>query len=62
MGQPTELALLTFADRFNFKDERVITKRLSETPFDSTRKWMAIEVKGGHHVKGAVEKVLEMCT
>jgi Ca2+-transporting ATPase len=63
-GDPTEIALLEAAYqrgilRADIERER---SRLSVVPFDSDRKWMAIErADGVTYVKGAIEAVLPRC-
>eukprot|EP00158_Paraphelidium_tribonemae_P008378 Partr_v1_DN28566_c0_g1_i2_m73335 putative ATPase CA transporting len=66
-GQQTELALLEFAVKtFGGKDCRSSTVRLSQIPFSSEKKWMAVECEIGtkreYYVKGAPEMVLENCS
>lgn len=65
-GEPTEAALLSAALRYG--DSRFLEKsrRLSELPFDSTRKRMSVSVKtpGGKtlcFIKGAPDVVLPLC-
>lgn len=72
MGDPTEIALQVFAWRFNY-GKRVLEgengwKQLSEYPFDSSVKRMSVIYKNSDSpdtiifTKGAVERVLELCT
>ncbi len=68
LGDPTEVALLTFAAEHGFDSARVQKEhpKLFEQPFDSTRKRMSIICKEEDHyicyTKGAVEELLELCT
>jgi Ca2+-transporting ATPase len=77
IGQPMEIAILNFIHANNYNDERQVGvfgdwtltqksyRRLSEIPFDSEQKWMAIqyETNNGvfHAVKGAPEVILGRC-
>jgi len=65
IGQPTEGALLIAAYKAGLEDERKALERIDEHPFDSREKWMRVSYRVGdaveHFVKGAPEKVLEMC-
>ena len=66
-GDPTEVALILFAERFAGVAEIREAERLGEQPFNSAQKHMitlhACEEGKAHeaHVKGAPEVVLEMC-
>ena len=67
-GDPTEIALQVFAHRFGLGKEKMKIEwhETSEFPFDSTIKRMAVicqhEEKGiWVFLKGAVERVLEVC-
>jgi len=68
IGDPTEVSLLTLAQKggFNPEDIRKRFTRLKEIPFDSETKMMAvlIEEKGVKkiYIKGAPEAVLELCS
>ncbi|KAK9767949.1 High affinity Ca2+/Mn2+ P-type ATPase-like protein [Basidiobolus ranarum] len=67
IGQSTEIALIDLLSKVQTYDEREIFTRVSEVPFNSDQKWMGVwcnEAKEGKYfyVKGAVERVLEMCT
>ena len=68
MGDPTEGALILFADKFGIDndDYEDVHERLFEQPFDSERKRMTtINDMGGKFVaytKGAVEEMLPLCT
>ncbi len=58
-GDPTEIALLIAAKKAGIDKE----ERIGEVPFDSIRKYMITKHKNGlWHIKGAPEKVIEMCT
>ncbi len=67
-GDPTEIALLEFANKqgFNIDDVRGKYPIVSENPFDSDRKRMStvhkINDKYVVYVKGALEELLELCT
>jgi len=64
LGDPTETALISFAERINIDKEQYekTYKRLEEVPFDSTRKMMStINEVGGKYMictKGAIESVI----
>ncbi|MHA1598600.1 MAG: cation-translocating P-type ATPase, partial [Alphaproteobacteria bacterium] len=66
-GDPTEGALLEFANGIRPITESCADFRIAEQPFDSTRKWMAVicprpDGKGDRsYLKGAPEIVLDMC-
>lgn len=61
LGDPTEVALLSLADRFFVSPRR----RLDETPFSSETKWMGtnhkIDGKEYEFIKGAPEVVSTFC-
>jgi P-type Ca2+ transporter type 2C len=61
-GDPTELALLVAAEKANTKTEFY---RLDETPFDSSKKYMATldayKNKKQLHIKGAPEYIVKRC-
>ncbi|KAI5117984.1 hypothetical protein M0805_009201 [Coniferiporia weirii] len=69
MGQSTDVALLEVLRVFGFHDQRLDFNRLSERPFNSEQKYMA--VSGAHttdtdtrercYMKGSLESVLEQC-
>ncbi|KAI9758673.1 MAG: hypothetical protein M4579_002921 [Chaenotheca gracillima] len=68
-GDPTEVALQVFAHRFGHGKtvlERSGWKQLAEYPFDSSVKRMSVIYDNGGKIqvftKGAVERVLELCT
>lgn len=66
-GDPTEGALLEFAHGIKPISKLYMDSRITERPFDSTRKWMAVvcprpDGKGKRsYMKGAPEIVLDMC-
>lgn len=72
MGDPTEVALQVFAHRFQYGKKTLETehgwKQVAEYPFDSSVKRMAVvyekpgEADAFVFVKGAVERILELCT
>ena len=67
IGDPTEAALLASANKHSIGDIRKKYKRISEIPFESSRKMMSVvciidKGKRAMYTKGAVESVLEKCT
>ncbi|QHX35935.1 P-type Ca2+ transporter type 2C [Spiroplasma sp. TIUS-1] len=68
IGDPTELAFVEYAHLMGHNEVEVRNKykRLSEIPFDSSRKRMTTVNKIGNEkfafTKGGVEQVLEICT
>lgn len=68
MGDPTEVALINFGDRYGHEDTEVKAKypRLAEIPFDSDRKLMStVHEIGGQNViytKGAVDVLFNRIT
>lgn len=68
IGDPTEGALLTFAEKYGFTSDVLEERmpRLFEQPFDSTRKRMTtvhkIEDEIVAYTKGAVEELLPLCS
>lgn len=70
LGDPTEGALVTLAEKSGVGLEAIFTKhkRIIELPFDSNRKRMSVvaqEVETGEmyaYVKGAPDSLLELCT
>ena len=68
LGDPTEGALLYFADKFGSDNETLEKRypRIFEQPFDSVRKRMTtvheIEGKIVAYTKGAVDEMLPLCT
>ncbi len=59
IGDPTERALLVLAEKAHVKrDER----RIGEISFSSDRKYMLTRHDGAVYVKGALEKVVGMCS
>ena len=67
-GDPTETALIEFAERLNYRrqDTEVSLMRVAEIPFDSNRKLMStIHTVGANQViytKGAIDNLLDKCT
>lgn len=71
-GDPTEIALQVFAHRFKYGkktlEEQHGWKEIAEYPFDSSVKRMSVVYKAQSQqenmifTKGAVERVLELCT
>ncbi|KAG5635653.1 hypothetical protein H0H81_010523 [Sphagnurus paluster] len=72
VGQSTDIALLNVLDIFGLPDRRHTFERLSERPFSSEHKYMA--VSGVHHdvsgtgspremyyIKGSIEAILDRC-
>ncbi|KAL8760100.1 MAG: hypothetical protein Q9184_003421 [Pyrenodesmia sp. 2 TL-2023] len=72
IGDPTEIALQVFAHRFSFGkktlEEELGWTQLAEYPFDSSIKRMSVIYQDGISddarifTKGAVERVIELCT
>ena len=68
LGDPTETALVQFAERFKFNKKSLESKfaRIGEIPFDSVRKLMSTvnkeEDKIIQYTKGAVDELLKLCT
>jgi Ca2+-transporting ATPase len=65
IGDPTELAILAAAAERNIDRPSIerAAPRISEVPFDSVQKRMAVERADGRtYIKGAVETVLPLCT
>lgn len=72
IGDPTEIALQVFAHRFDHGkkalEENHGWMQLTEYPFDSSLKLMSVGYRNASHrsnyifTKGAVERVLELCT
>ncbi|KAI1840606.1 hypothetical protein JX266_013210 [Neoarthrinium moseri] len=70
-GEPTEIALQVFAHRFN-KGKKTIEgqgwKQVAEFPFDSSIKRMSVIYDGADSensmvfTKGAVERIIDLCT
>ena len=64
-GDPTEIALVAFANQFNMhkKDLEKATPRINELPFDSVRKMMTtLSNDNGniiHYTKGALDSILK---
>ncbi|MGO3238391.1 MAG: calcium-translocating P-type ATPase, PMCA-type [Psychroflexus halocasei] len=67
-GDPTEIALLSFADDLNLNRHEISeqSKRLDELPFDSDRKMMSVVVENNDqkriYTKGAIDRLLPKCT
>ena len=67
IGDPTEGALITLAEKANIKTEKLKKKYkfVSEVPFSSERKMMSVvyrDKKTISYVKGAPERILSKCT
>jgi Na+-exporting ATPase len=71
IGEPTEIALQVFANRFDHGKKRLESQgweQIAEFPFDSSIKRMTVVYKdpdGKHSMvftKGAVERVLDLCS
>lgn len=68
IGDPTEGALLSFAQKYGVKPSEVeaLSPRVFEQPFDSVRKRMTTVHQAGKEIdaytKGAVEELLPLCT
>lgn len=67
LGNPTDIALLENLSKFELQDVRWQTRKIYEIPFNSKKKFMAVQLiepdgKCCLHVKGAFEKVLEQST
>ncbi len=67
LGDPTEGALLYFADKFavNYKKLKEQYPRVFEQPFDSDRKRMSVANREGENylisTKGAIDELLPLC-
>ncbi|MBM3199343.1 cation-translocating P-type ATPase [Candidatus Woesearchaeota archaeon] len=57
-GDPTEIALVVAAKKAGIERE----EKTGEIPFDSVKKYMVTKHKGVNYIKGAPEKILELCT
>lgn len=57
IGEPTEIALLTYANKFDVNVE----KRIDAIPFDSNRKMMSTLNGNTLYSKGAIDKILPLC-
>ncbi len=67
-GDPTEVALVNFANDFGMKKSELekISPRINELPFDSVRKMMSTQHKKEKktivYTKGAMDQILKHCT
>ena len=67
IGDPTETALLEFANKFGYKKQHLenFFERVNEIPFDSNRKLMSTLNKDNdrfiQYTKGAVDEILTKC-
>lgn len=57
IGDPTEIALLQYANKFDLK----IDKRKDCIPFDSERKMMSTLHNNVQYSKGAIDRILPLC-
>lgn len=68
VGNPSDIALVEVLNHFGLDDIRGTKERIYELPFSSIRKFMAVCVHSGDinkpetFVKGATEKIVNMCT
>lgn len=68
VGNPSDIAIVECLPHFGIEDVRGRAERVSEVPFSSVRKYMAVTVHTGDiskamtHVKGATESVLRLST
>ncbi len=68
IGEPTEAALVVFADKLGLKKSRMQaeTPRIGEAPFDSGRKMMStVHAENGafvQYTKGAPDEILKKCS
>lgn len=63
-GDPTEIALVEFANKYGFHKSELESKqeRVDELPFDSVRKMMSTLHKGKiQYTKGALDSILKVC-
>ena len=60
-GDPTEIALVMFADQLGFKKASLEKEnpRVEELPFDSVRKMMSTRHKSTIYTKGAIDSILK---
>lgn len=65
VGDPTEIALVEYADKQGLKDIKKRSPRVAEAPFDSLRKMMSTvhgtDTKFRQYTKGAPDEVLKRC-
>ncbi|KAI9199744.1 PMR1-type calcium-transporting P-type ATPase [Polychytrium aggregatum] len=69
IGQPTETSILEYCSKISLGDLRLENPRINEIPFNTDKKYMAVECEYGIHgehentfyVKGAAETVLAQC-
>lgn len=66
VGNPVDVALQNILPHFGYDDFRSSVARVAETPFDSSRKWMAVAAQSSSGetilcVKGAIEMLLPSC-
>ncbi|KAJ9086347.1 High affinity Ca2+/Mn2+ P-type ATPase-like protein [Entomophthora muscae] len=62
-GQSTDVGLMQFSQSLGIADQRKELTRVSEVPFSSLRKWMAITYSDGlTYFKGGAEATLERCS
>jgi len=68
IGDPTETALIDFANKFGFAKAKMekAFKRVNEIPFDSNRKMMStLNIKNDTYVqytKGGIDELLKLCS
>ena len=66
LGDPTETALIDYAQKHNLPVLNLEKKRVSEKPFDSDRKLMTVVMQTGNgrvaYTKGAMDNMLKLCT
>ncbi|MCL1831881.1 MAG: cation-translocating P-type ATPase [Oscillospiraceae bacterium] len=57
-GDPTEVALMEYADKCGTQADCL---RTAEIPFDSAAQFMQVTVNGTHYLKGSLEAILAKC-